>query len=184
MNPMFVDVRKFRVGGHFFAVEVKPARVRTRELAAELDKTHYLTGLFGTSQVGVGIAKHAAIALQDEECLDAYSGLSGARQVVMFQNRVLSPMRDRMKVEGKTPAVLTEYSCERTDPLAEQMPDALATVAVTELGHETLLGQPIEPREQSQSGIEVEVVGHRRRRREGHRTVAGKGDWVGRSTVW
>jgi hypothetical protein len=124
----------------------------------ELDEPHQLTGLVGAGEVRVGIAQDPAPWLVGEEAQDTGSGLALHGEVMIVEDFGVAPMGDGMEVEAELLGVGEQDGGQSGDPPREQGLLAGARGAVGVVGGEALLGQDVQPGEEAERLVEVEIA--------------------------
>jgi hypothetical protein len=152
-----VDPREFGVIDDL-GIDVKPPGIVARDGVPEFDEAHHLGRLIGAGQVGVGIAQAAALLLEGEEGLDAGAGRAAQRQVVAIEPGRVAPVGDGMEIEREGVGSGEHHGAQGWHPSAEQGELVLAGGPVRVVGGERLLGQDVQPGEEAQGLVEVEVV--------------------------
>ena len=123
----------------------------------ELDEAHQLAILVGPSQVGVGVAQAATLLFQCEEAQHARPGDPAAWEVMPIEARWLAAVGDGMEVEREPRGIGEHHWSQRFDPPLQESLLLVPTSAVRIIGCERLLGENVEPGEQAEGLVEVEV---------------------------
>ena len=124
----------------------------------KFDEPHHLGGLIGSGQVGVGIAQATTLLLQREEGLDARAGRAAERQIVAIEPGRVAPIGDGMEVQREGIGLGEQRGSQGRHPAAERPELVLAGGPIGVVGGEGLLGEDVQPGEEAQGLVEVEVV--------------------------
>ena len=157
VDASLIDSRQLGVIDEL-GIEIEPLGVVIGEGVPELDEAHQLPGLIAPGQIGVGIAQAAAFLLQREKGLDAGAGLAAARDIVAIESRGIASVRDRVKIHGEGVSRWKQDLSQGGHPPLKQSALVLASGPIRVIGDEGLLGEDVQPGEEAEGLIEVEVV--------------------------